>query len=185
MSHSTLYVQMVTSRTLGASSGDGRLDANRFYTREQTEGGSKCSNDTVSTVFDALHGSDQTDIKPPIFRKGYDAYGLIPGAGASTAALVFDVPALYPGVVRSLFFRAGPRVAPRSRTATPNPGPPRVAPIFLRAGTVAPPAVAAAQPPQPVVQAAAPAPAAAAVVAAAPTLQAVAVAQAAAPSGRN
>ena len=69
-----------------------------------------------------------------------------------------------------------------AETAAQNPGPPRVAPIFLRAGTAAPPAVAAAQPPQPVAKAAAPAPVAAAVVAAAPTPQAVAVAQAAAPS---
>ena len=79
MSHATVYVHMTSSRTLGSLRGDGRLDAHRFYTREQTAGGSKTSDDTVSTIFDRLHGSITTDTKPPIYRTGYDKEGRICG----------------------------------------------------------------------------------------------------------
>lgn len=87
MSHATVYVHMTSSRTLGSLRGDGRLDAHRFYTREQTAGGSKTSDDTVSTIFDRLHGSITTDTKPPIYRTGYDKEGRICGDPSAAPAV--------------------------------------------------------------------------------------------------
>ena len=93
MSHVTCYVHMLTSKTLGDLKGPGRFDANHFYTREQA-GVSKCSNDTVCTLFDLLHGG-QPQFVPLIFRTGFDVNGLIEGAGATTAAAA--APAAAPG----------------------------------------------------------------------------------------
>ena len=70
---------MSSSRTMGDLAGPGRLNAHRFYTREQAVGGSKNSDDVVSTLFDRLHGSTSTDTKPPIYRTGYDDDGRISG----------------------------------------------------------------------------------------------------------
>jgi hypothetical protein len=78
-SHATIYVHMSSSRTMGDLAGPGRLNAHRFYTREQAVGGSKNSDDVVSTLFDRLHGSTSTDTKPPIYRTGYDDDGRISG----------------------------------------------------------------------------------------------------------
>lgn len=83
MSHMTVYVHMLTSRTLGDLQGPGRFHANRFYTRLQTAGGSKDSNDTASTFFDFLHGARNTDIRPPIYRTGYGPEGRIEGESAT------------------------------------------------------------------------------------------------------
>ena len=80
---------------MGNLAGPGRFNAHRFYTREQAVGGSKNSDDVVSTVFDRLHGSTSTDTKPPIYRTGYDEDGRISGDPfAAPAVPVLPVPVL-------------------------------------------------------------------------------------------
>lgn len=98
MSHMTVYVHIICSRTLGdISAGPGRFDANRFYTRLQPVGGSKCSNDTACTFFDFLHGSRTTDTRPPRYRTGFDEYGFTPAATAAVAPdVVFPIDAEAP-----------------------------------------------------------------------------------------
>jgi hypothetical protein len=110
MSHMTFYIHMITSRMLGSmSDGPGRLNANYFYTRNQSIGGSKDSNDTLSTVFDRLHGGTASWINPAMFRSGFNAAGIIPGAAATTEAAPLP-PAVAP-----------PAAAAEATDATPAP----------------------------------------------------------------
>jgi hypothetical protein len=129
MSHITYYVHMTTTRTLGDLAGPGRLDANRFYTREQA-GVSKNSNDTVSTVFHRLHEGAAT-FKPPMFRTGFDVNGLIPGAGGTTAAApvpVAPAPAAPPVLPAPASAPAAAHVHVAPAPAAP-PVPPAPAPV--------------------------------------------------------
>ena len=146
MSHATVYVHMTSSRTLGSLRGDGRLDAHRFYTREQTAGGSKTSDDTVSTIFDRLHGSITTDTKPPIYRTGYDKEGRICG-GPSAAPAVPTEPVVAPPAAAAAapivpvpiteLAAAAPGAVTGQPTASPR-GAGRVRPAHRGAGCRAP-----------------------------------------------
>jgi hypothetical protein len=78
MSHITFYIHMFTSRMLGSmADGDGRFAANWFFTREQSVGGSKNSNDTVSTFFSRLLGGRSGWASPSIYRSGFDGAGIV------------------------------------------------------------------------------------------------------------
>ena len=76
MSHLTLYVHIICAESLGEASGPSRFGRNRIYTREQTEGGSKDGNDTLSTIFDFLLDDPASGLRLERLRPGWSEDGV-------------------------------------------------------------------------------------------------------------
>lgn len=72
MSKRTLFVHIFSVESLGETTGDTRFQRNRVYVREERVGGSKTSDDTISTLFELLFGR-KTPItpQPKLLRTGF------------------------------------------------------------------------------------------------------------------
>jgi len=72
MSGETHYVHIFCVESCGVSSGSDRLSRNIVYTRSERDGGSKSSDDTLSTLCDMLRGGVTVGVgDPPVFRSGF------------------------------------------------------------------------------------------------------------------
>ena len=68
------------------------MGRNVAYLREETHGGAKDSNDTISTLFDWVLGAPMEQHgQPPLCRTGYDANGAIPGVQHGQAEVGVEV----------------------------------------------------------------------------------------------
>ena len=80
LSHPTAYVLVMHSPSRGGTKGESKYGANHVMIREQSAGGSKDSNDTVTGMHIYLLGAPNSGFKPPAFRTGFDENGF---AGAT------------------------------------------------------------------------------------------------------
>jgi hypothetical protein len=63
----TQYLHIICVDSCGVASGPSRMQRNIVYTRDESSGGSKNSDDTVSTVFDfLLSRSEPASLQPKI-----------------------------------------------------------------------------------------------------------------------
>ena len=69
MSHITLHVHMLILLSCGEGTGPTKKARSLFFIRDEKIGGSKDSNDALSTLFEALNGRDP-DAPPPSYRYG-------------------------------------------------------------------------------------------------------------------
>lgn len=74
MSGDTHYVHIFCVESCGEASGDSRLSRNVVYTRSERDGGSKSSDDTLSTLCDMLRGGLTPGVgDPPVYLSGFCA----------------------------------------------------------------------------------------------------------------
>ena len=72
LSKITEYVMLICAESCGETEGKSRFGRNRAYLRQETIGGAKDANDTVSTLFDFLLAVRGTTCEqPPLHRSGY------------------------------------------------------------------------------------------------------------------
>jgi len=72
MSVHTHYVNIFCAESCGSPNGRTRFSRNNVYTRSETVGGAKSSDDTLSTLCDLLLGSLNIGVDdPPVYRTGY------------------------------------------------------------------------------------------------------------------
>lgn len=78
MSGETHYVHIFCAESCGETTGQTRYSRNLVYTRSERVGGSKSSDDTLSTLSDMLLGGLSIgSADPPIFRSGFGVDGLL------------------------------------------------------------------------------------------------------------
>lgn len=80
MSGETRYVHMFCAERCGQTTGPTRFSRNLVYSQSERVGGSKSSDDTLSTLADMLLGGVQLGGGcPPLFRTGYGPDGPVDG----------------------------------------------------------------------------------------------------------
>jgi len=72
LSGETHYVHIMCMESCGVTTGASRFSRNLVYTRSECVGGAKCSDDTLSTVSDALLGGSTIGLpSPSLYRTGF------------------------------------------------------------------------------------------------------------------
>ena len=78
LSKRNIHVHIIDAPSLGVNSTESRLAKRVIYNRLETVGGSKDSNDTVSTIFDFLFSPvEPTCAQPALYRTGYGPDGAL------------------------------------------------------------------------------------------------------------
>lgn len=78
MSGETHYVHILCVESCGETTGASCFSRNIVYTRSERVGGSKSSDDTLSTLADMLGGGSVVDMEsPPVLRTGYGSDGAL------------------------------------------------------------------------------------------------------------
>lgn len=81
MSGETHYVHIFCAESCGGTTGPSRFSRNLVYSRSERVGGSKSSDDTLSTLADMLLGRvNLGDGVPPLFRTGFGPEGPLRGS---------------------------------------------------------------------------------------------------------